>query len=86
MDNKQILNQTIQFNKTAFDNGFTAMMMAQEQCEKMLTTFMDQAAWLPEDGKKVIADWVKAYKKGCEDFKAAMDDNYKKVEAFISAK
>jgi len=83
MDNKQILKQTIQFNKTAFDNGFTAMMMAQDQCEKMVTTFLDQAAWLPEEGKKVISDWVKAYKKGCEDFKTAMDANYTKVEEFV---
>ena len=83
MDNKQILKQTIQFNKTAFDNGFTAMMMAQDQCEKMVTTFLDQAAWLPEEGKKVISDWVKAYKKGCKDFKTAMDENYTKVEEFV---
>ena len=85
MENKQILTQTIQFNKTAFDNGFTAMSMAQEQCEKMVTTFLEQAAWLPEEGKKAISDWVKAYKKGCDDFKSAMDENYKKVEEFIES-
>jgi hypothetical protein len=85
MENKQILTQTIQFNKTAFDNGFTAMRMAQEQCEKMVTAFLDQAAWLPEEGNKAISDWVTAYKKGSDDFKTAMDENYKKVEEFIES-
>ena len=84
MDNKQILNQTIKFNKTIFDNAFNAMQMAQTQGEKMLTSLLDQASWLPEEGKKTVADWVKAYQKGCDDFKSAVDEQYKKVEDFFS--
>jgi len=83
MDNQQIFKQMIQFNKTAFDNSFSAMRIAQEQNEKMVKSFLDQAAWLPAEGKKAINDWLAAYKKGCEDFKNAMDENYKKVEAFF---
>lgn len=83
MENKQLLKQMIQFNKTAFDNGFGAMKIAQEQGEKMLSAFLDQASWLPEEGRKAIKDWLDAYKKGCDEFKSAMDENYKKVEAFI---
>jgi hypothetical protein len=83
MDNKQMLKQMVQFNKTAFDNGFSAMKIAQEQGEKMLTAFLEQASWLPEEGIKAVNDWVSANKKGCDDFKAAMDDNYKKLEDFI---
>jgi len=83
MDNKQILKQMIQFNKTSFDNGFSAMKIAQEQGEKMLAAFLEQAAWLPEEGRKAIKDWIDAYKKGSDDFKSTMDDNYKKVEEFL---
>ena len=84
MDNKQILNQMIQFNKTAFDNSFSAMKMAQEQSETMVKSMIEQAEWLPEEGKKLITDWIGAYKKGCDDLKAAMDENYKKVEKFLA--
>ena len=83
MDNKQMLKQMVQFNKTAFDNGFSAMKIAQEQGEKMLTAFLEQASWLPEEGRKAVSDWVVANKKGCDDFKSAMDDNYKKLEEFF---
>ena len=39
---------------------------------------------MPEEGKKVIRNWVEAYKKGCEDFKKAADENYKKVDDFFA--
>ena len=84
MDNKQIAKQMIQFNKTAFDNSFNAMSMVYEQNEKMLGTFLQQATWLPEEGRKAIETWIQTYKKGCEDFKKMADENYQKVEAFFA--
>ena len=83
MEHKQIAKQMIQFNKTAFDNSFNAMTMVYQQNEKMLETFVSQAAWLPEEGKKAIKDWVNAYRTGCDDFKKLVDDSYAKVEAYF---
>jgi hypothetical protein len=74
----------IQFNKSAFDNSFNAMTMVYEQNEKMVDSFMGQASWLPADGKKAITDWLSSYKKGCEDFKKLVDENYQKVEDFFA--
>jgi len=84
MDNKQILSQMIKFNKTIFDNAFKAMQMAQDQGEKIINSLIDQASWLPEDGKKTITDWVQAYQKGCNDFKENVDQQYQKVEDFFT--
>lgn len=84
MDQKQIARQMLQFNKTAFDNSLNAMTMVYEQNEKMIGTFLEQATWLPGEGKKAISDWMQAYKKGCEDFKKQVNDNYEKVEAFFA--
>ena len=84
MDQKQIARQMIQFNKTAFDNSFNAMSMVYEQNEKMLGTFLQQATWMPEEGRKAIETWMQTYKKGCEDFKKMTDENYQKVEEFFA--
>lgn len=84
MDPKSIAKQMIQFNKTAFDNTFDAMTVLQEQTEKMMSTWMEQNPLLPAEGKKAINDWIKAYKKGCADYKAAVDESYKKVESFFA--
>ena len=42
------------------------------------------ATWLPAEGKKAIDDWLNSYKKGCEDFKNLVDENYQKVEDFFA--
>lgn len=85
MDQKQMAQQMIQFNKTAFDNSFNAMTMVYQQSEKMVSTFLQQATWIPEEGRKAIENWMKTYKKGCEDFKKLADENYKKVEEFFAS-
>jgi hypothetical protein len=83
MDQKQVFKQMIDFNKAAFDNSFNAMVMLQEQTEKATNTLLDQATWLPAEGKKAVKDWIKAYKKGRDDFKKAVEENFKKVEDFF---
>ena len=84
MDPKQIAKQMVQFNKTAFDNTFNTMTVLQEHTEKMVDNYLEQSAGIPAEGKKAVTDWIKAYKRGREDFKAAVDDNYKKVEDFFA--
>jgi len=84
MEPNAMLKQMLDFNKTAFDNSFNAMLMIQEQNAKMVNTFLEQAAWMPAEGKKLIRDWVDAYKKGYENFKKAADENYKKVDDYFA--
>jgi polyhydroxyalkanoate synthesis regulator phasin len=86
MEPKQIAKQMVDFNKKAFDASFEAMAAMQEQTEKMVSTMMQQSQFFPDEGKKLITDWLKTYKKGREEFKAAADENFKKVDAFFSAK
>ena len=83
MDPNFMLKQMLDFNKTAYDNSFSAMLTIQEQNEKMVNTFLEQAAWMPEEGKKAIKEWVEAFKKGRETYKKSVDEAFKKVEEFM---
>ena len=80
----QFFNQMLQLNKTVFDNSFNAMETLRKQNEKTANSLLDQAVWLPEGGKKAINEWMQGYKKGCDDLKKAVDQNYKNVEGFWS--
>jgi hypothetical protein len=80
MEQFNAIKQMVQFNKSAFDQGYNAMDRLREQNEKMTNSFLDQAAWLPEEGKKAVNEWMQLYKKGCDDFKKTVDQNYKNVE------
>jgi len=83
MDNKQIARQMIQFNKTAFDTSFSTLSMIYEQNQKMVETFLAKTPGIPDDGKKVIQDWMSSYRNGCNDFKKLVDDNYAKVTEYF---
>jgi hypothetical protein len=80
----QFGKQMMDFYKSAFDNALNTMAMMQDQNENMVKMFLEQATWLPEEGKKPIMDWIDAVKKGREDFQKAATDNYKKVEEFFA--
>jgi len=84
MEQQKIFKQMIDFQKATFDNTFNAMTMLQEQAERMSSMFLGQTTGLPEEGKKVIGEWVDAYKKGREDFKKSVDESFKKVEDFFA--
>jgi hypothetical protein len=84
MEPVKIAKQMIEFQKATFDNSFSAMGMVQDQAERMISMGLEQAAWLPEEGRKAIDAWVKSYKKGREDFKKIVDENFSKVEQFFA--
>jgi len=83
MDPKKMAKQMIEFYKTTFDNSFSAMMMLQEQMERMASMYWGQMTNLPDEAKKGLAEWTKSYKKNCEDFKKVVDDNFKKLDSFF---
>jgi len=84
MEQLKMAKQMIDFQKATFDNTFNAMVMLQDQTERMFGTFMEQATLLPEEGKKVLRDWVEAFKKGREEFKKSVDESFGKVEAYYA--
>ncbi|HOS96509.1 MAG TPA: hypothetical protein PLR71_03320 [Deltaproteobacteria bacterium] len=83
MENKELVKQMVNLQKTSFENGFNMLVSLQDQMEKMVNTFVDQAPWLPAEGKKALANLTATYKKGREDLKKLVDDGYRKVEEYI---
>ena len=83
MDPKKVTQQTFDFYKSTFENTYNAMNMLQEQSQKMVEMYLDQTQGFPEEGKKAVQEWIKAYKKGGQDFKSAVDESFKKVEDFF---
>ena len=84
METGKIAKQMIDFQKTAFDNTFGAMVALQDQTEKMVNITIEQSAWLPKDGKKVINEWTETYKKGRDEFKKFVDENFSRAEGFFA--
>ena len=78
-----LAKQMMNFQKTAFDNAYNSMIMLQDHNEKLANTLLEQATWIPEEGNRVIAQWVEIFKKGRDDYKVAMDDVFSKMEDLL---
>jgi hypothetical protein len=86
MNHNDMVKQMIEFNKSSFENSYNMMVNLQDQAEQMTNTFLDQPIGIPDDGKKVILEWIDAFKKGRTNFKSTMDANYEKLESFLTMK
>ena len=83
MEAVRIAKQMIDFQKTAFDTTFNAVVMFQDQTEKMAGKLLNEVTCIPAEGKKAIDDWAKAYKLGRENLKKSMDENFKRADDFF---
>jgi hypothetical protein len=86
MQSKDMLKQMIDFNKSAYENAFKNMNVLQEQMERMIYFYIDQTVIMPEQSRKVAKEWVSMYKKGCDEFKKLMDDNFRRLGTFFEEK
>ena len=86
MDTTQMANQTLEFQKTIYKNSFNAMILAQEQTEKMLSSYIEKLPWATEENKKSLDASVEMGKKARDDFKKAVDEGYAKFEEMLVKK
>lgn len=84
MEPTKFAKQTFDFYKSSFNNTFNAIMMLQEQAQKVVDMYLEQTTGFPEEGKKAINEWIKAYKKGSAEFKSAVDDSFKRMESYFA--
>ena len=83
MQQPEFMKFMIDLNKTSFENTFNSIKTMQEQTEKLITGMVEKQSPMPEPVKKTILEWVDAMKKSREEFKASMDNNYKKLREYF---
>lgn len=75
--------QMLDLQRVTFDSMINGMLMFWDQTERMVGPFLEQAAWMPEEGKKAVRDWLDTNRRGCESFKNAVDTGYSNLEKFF---
>jgi len=80
----RIAKQMMDVQRATFGSVINNMIMFWDQTGKMFGTFLDQAVWVPEEGKKTFREWIDVNKKGCETFKNAVDEGFNKLESSIT--
>jgi 5,10-methylene-tetrahydrofolate dehydrogenase/methenyl tetrahydrofolate cyclohydrolase len=86
METTQFAKQTLGFQKTILESSFNAMIMIQDQTEKMVNGYLNQLPLVTEDGKKSLQTSIDMAKKARDDFKKSVDDGFSKIEALLEEK
>ncbi len=86
METAKLAKQTLGFQRTIFDNSFNAMIMVQDQTEKMVNSYLDQLPWITAENKKSLKTTTDLVKKARDDFKKTVDDGYNKLEELFEEK
>jgi hypothetical protein len=85
MEQNQLVNQMINFNQTIFNSAFDAVVLLQDQFERVANSALDQIPGLPAEGRKAIEKWAEAFKEGRKNFKAQADNSFKQAEKLFIA-
>lgn len=83
MESSEIAKQTLHFSKVTFDNTFNAMLLLQEQAQRMIDIYLHQMLIFPEEGKRVADTWMEACRTNGEEFKAVVEKNYAMFASFF---
>lgn len=84
MDQKQIMKQMLDFNQRTFNNAFTTMSTLQDQTESFVNRFMEKSNFATPESKKIVQQFTQTYRKGRSDFKAWLDENYRKAAEYFT--
>ena len=83
MNSATMIEQILDFNKKAFDDSFNALIAVQEHTEKIVLDCWRKSEYFPEEGKKVVGDWLQSYKNGLDEFKTSVDSRFKLVDDYL---
>ncbi len=51
----------------------------------MRQTALEQAPWIPQEGKQVLGQWVTACKKGRDGYRQMVDESFEKAKDLFSS-
>jgi hypothetical protein len=80
------MQEWLRFQKMTLDHSLQTMSQLQEYMTKQITACIEANPLLPGEGKKLITDWIEAYRRGCDELKSRVDASYAKAEAFFDKK
>ncbi|MCW7755195.1 hypothetical protein OOT00_14500 [Desulfobotulus sp. H1] len=82
MDQKEFAKSILSYNKAAFDQFLASTTMAQGQMEKFAEMLLVQDS-TPEDGKKMIQEWLNNIRQTRSDIHESMTNSYRQMETYF---
>jgi hypothetical protein len=78
----RMAKQVIDMQKASFDGMINSLISMWDQTGGVF----ESAAWLPEEGKKALKQWVDVNRKACENLKSVIDNGYANLDKILEGK
>jgi hypothetical protein len=66
----------IKLQRSAFDRSFKALSSVQKYSDKLVKRHLQDAAWMPKEGKDIVKEWSQMLNEGRADFQNTVDKSY----------
>jgi hypothetical protein len=84
MEYTDITKKMLDYQKMTFDSWFNAVSLVQEQAASTMGMMLNQAAWIPEDGRNAIQGWVQISRDERNRLKSYVDMGFAAFEKSLS--
>ena len=84
METDQITKQILAFQKGVFTSWHDAMSTLQDQTASTMDTLLNQANWLPAEGRQVTLKWISACKEESDRFRAYVEAGFSDLEKYLA--
>ena len=83
MENTELIKEVVNTNRTLFDQAFNAGVAIQDETERAVNTFMNNAAWVNKDAKNYISNLSDVYKQERDKLKGLVDEGFNNAERLL---
>lgn len=84
MDTTNAARQMIAYQRQAFDNLQKIWDTAQTQTIDAIDRMLDQAVWMPPEGRRAIENWHQSMRDGRKGFGAYVDQSFDFYEKMLN--
>lgn len=82
---RSFIRKAYEFNKSGFENVYSAMGSFQEQAEEVTIRLITENPLFPEPARKMVKSGFDACKQGRDSFKGQVDKSQKAFEELLAA-
>jgi hypothetical protein len=83
METNQMTKKILDFQKDVIFQWYDVVTSMQEQAAESLRSVMAQSSWMPDEGRRMVQNWVEACQKGCDDYKELVEDSLSGLEKVL---
>lgn len=84
MEQTQITKRVIDYQKLSFDHWYNAMSLIQDQAESTMDLMLNQASWIPQEGRSAYQSWINVCQQERGRFKSYVEKGFAALEKALT--